>query len=54
MHTVSKDNADALEKAIQDLKKRGYTFASLNDLLLEKEFEDQSPFGQLKKHLKSE
>lgn len=54
LHTVSKDNADALEKAIQDLKKRGYTFASLNDLLLEKEFEEQSPFGQLKKHLKSE
>lgn len=37
LHTVSKDNADALEKAIQDLKKRGYTFASLNDYMLEKE-----------------
>jgi peptidoglycan-N-acetylmuramic acid deacetylase len=31
LHTVSKDNADALEKAIQDLKKRGYTFKSLDD-----------------------
>jgi len=37
LHTVSKDNADALEKVIQDLKQRGYTFASLNDLLLERE-----------------
>ncbi|WP_407676519.1 delta-lactam-biosynthetic de-N-acetylase [Perspicuibacillus lycopersici] len=37
LHTVSKDNADALEKAIQDLKKRGYQFASLNDLLLQRE-----------------
>lgn len=32
LHTVSKDNADALEKAIKDLKKRGYTFKSLDDL----------------------
>lgn len=32
LHTVSKDNAEALEKAIQDLKKRGYTFKSLDDL----------------------
>lgn len=37
LHTVSKDNADALEKAIQDLKKRGYIFASLNDYLLDQE-----------------
>nr|WP_238985102.1 delta-lactam-biosynthetic de-N-acetylase [Bacillus kwashiorkori] len=37
LHTVSKDNADALEKAIQDLKKRGYRFASLNDYLLEQQ-----------------
>jgi peptidoglycan-N-acetylmuramic acid deacetylase len=34
LHTVSKDNADALEKAIQDLKKQGYTFKSLDDLML--------------------
>lgn len=31
LHTVSKDNADALEKVIQDLKKDGYTFKSLDD-----------------------
>ncbi|HZG73116.1 MAG TPA: delta-lactam-biosynthetic de-N-acetylase [Chondromyces sp.] len=30
LHTVSKDNADALEKAIKDLKKRGYKFKSLD------------------------
>lgn len=33
LHTVSKDNADALEKVIQDLKKRGYTFKSLDDYM---------------------
>ncbi|WP_246145612.1 delta-lactam-biosynthetic de-N-acetylase [Bacillus rubiinfantis] len=32
LHSVSRDNADALEKAIQDLKKKGYTFKSLDDL----------------------
>jgi peptidoglycan-N-acetylmuramic acid deacetylase len=31
LHTVSKDNADALEKVIQDLKKKGYKFKSLDD-----------------------
>ncbi|MDP4086332.1 MAG: delta-lactam-biosynthetic de-N-acetylase [Bacillota bacterium] len=31
LHTVSKDNADALEKVIKDLKKRGYKFKSLDD-----------------------
>lgn len=31
LHTVSKDNADALEKAIRDLKKKGYKFKSLDD-----------------------
>ncbi|MBA4538035.1 delta-lactam-biosynthetic de-N-acetylase [Bacillus aquiflavi] len=36
LHTVSKDNADALEKAIQDLKKKGYTFKSLDDLVMGK------------------
>lgn len=33
LHTVSKDNADALEKVIQDLKKQGYTFKSIDDLV---------------------
>lgn len=36
LHTVSKDNAEALEKVIQDLKKRGYTFKSLDDLSMKK------------------
>lgn len=31
LHSVSKDNADALEKVIKDLKKRGYKFKSLDD-----------------------
>ncbi|MBB6447364.1 peptidoglycan-N-acetylmuramic acid deacetylase [Bacillus benzoevorans] len=32
LHTVSKDNADALERVLQDLKKQGYAFKSLDDL----------------------
>jgi len=36
LHSVSKDNADALEKAIKDLKKRGYTFKSLDYLMKHK------------------
>ncbi len=31
LHTVSKDNADALETIIKDLKKKGYTFKSLDE-----------------------
>ncbi|MHC0036217.1 delta-lactam-biosynthetic de-N-acetylase [Pseudoneobacillus sp. C159] len=34
LHTVSKDNADALKQVIQDLKKRGYEFKSLDDFVL--------------------
>ncbi|MFD1850459.1 delta-lactam-biosynthetic de-N-acetylase [Oceanobacillus bengalensis] len=34
LHSVSSDNADALEKIIQELKKEGYTFKSLDDLLM--------------------
>ncbi|MGP4042091.1 delta-lactam-biosynthetic de-N-acetylase [Gracilibacillus sp. D59] len=34
MHTVSKDNADALEYLIDDLRKQGYQFKSLDDLML--------------------
>lgn len=37
LHTVSKDNADALEQAIKDLKKRGYSFKSLDDLTMKRE-----------------
>lgn len=32
LHTVSKDNADALEKIIKDLKAQGYSFKSLDHL----------------------
>lgn len=31
LHSVSKDNADALERAIKDLKKKGYKFKSLDE-----------------------
>ena len=37
MHTVSPDNAQALPSFIQDAKKAGYTFQSLDDLVLEYE-----------------
>lgn len=33
LHSVSQDNADALEQAIKDLKKRGYEFKSLDHLM---------------------
>lgn len=38
LHTVSQDNAEALKKVIQELKRQGYTFKSLDDLIFEKEF----------------
>lgn len=41
LHSVSKDNTDALEKVIQDLKKRGYTFKSLDDFMLDQVFDDR-------------
>ncbi|GGM30051.1 delta-lactam-biosynthetic de-N-acetylase [Paraliobacillus quinghaiensis] len=34
LHTVSKDNAEAIEHFITDLRKQGYTFKSLDDLVL--------------------
>ncbi|WP_236561107.1 delta-lactam-biosynthetic de-N-acetylase [Pontibacillus sp. HMF3514] len=34
LHTVSEDNAKALERIIEDLQKQGYTFKSLDDLVL--------------------
>ncbi len=34
LHTVSKDNAEALERMIISLKERGYTFKSLDDLMV--------------------
>ncbi|WP_110113532.1 delta-lactam-biosynthetic de-N-acetylase [Bacillus sp. CGMCC 1.16541] len=36
LHTVSKDNADALGKAIDDLRKEGYEFKSIDELTAEK------------------
>jgi peptidoglycan-N-acetylmuramic acid deacetylase len=36
LHTVSKDNAEALENVIKDLKKKGYKFKSLDDLTMKK------------------
>jgi peptidoglycan-N-acetylmuramic acid deacetylase len=35
LHTVSKDNAEALENVIKELKKQGYTFKSLDDLKIQ-------------------
>ncbi|MEW8986206.1 MAG: polysaccharide deacetylase, partial [Bacillus sp. (in: firmicutes)] len=40
LHSVSKDNAEALQKVIQDLKSEGYQFRSLDDLILEDTFKD--------------
>jgi peptidoglycan-N-acetylmuramic acid deacetylase len=37
LHTVSKDNADALDSIITELKKRGYTFKSLDDLMIQQQ-----------------
>lgn len=34
LHTVSKDNADALETVIDDLRKQGYSFESLNKVII--------------------
>nr|WP_246943025.1 delta-lactam-biosynthetic de-N-acetylase [Bacillus pinisoli] len=36
LHTVSKDNAEALEKIITDLQAEGYVFKSLDDLMMER------------------
>jgi peptidoglycan-N-acetylmuramic acid deacetylase len=36
LHTVSKDNAEALEKIITDLQAQGYEFKSLDDLMMER------------------
>ncbi|WP_124069303.1 polysaccharide deacetylase family protein [Filibacter tadaridae] len=37
MHTVASDNAEALPSFIQDARKAGYTFRSLDDLVMEYE-----------------
>ncbi|WP_102347968.1 delta-lactam-biosynthetic de-N-acetylase [Bacillus sp. Marseille-P3661] len=38
LHSVSEDNAKALPKVIDDLKKEGYTFKSLDDLMVKDRF----------------
>ncbi|MCD7036338.1 delta-lactam-biosynthetic de-N-acetylase [Metabacillus sp. GX 13764] len=38
LHTVSKDNAEALDIAVTDLEKQGYRFKSLDDLMMKKHF----------------
>lgn len=40
LHTVSKDNAEALGKAIDDLRKKGYKFRSLDYLMMEESTPD--------------
>lgn len=35
LHTVSKDNAEALSHVINDLKEKGYTFKSLDDMVIQ-------------------
>ncbi|MFJ8258714.1 delta-lactam-biosynthetic de-N-acetylase [Peribacillus asahii] len=37
IHTVSKDNADALDSILTDSKKQGYVFKSLDDLMIEQQ-----------------
>ena len=37
LHTVSEDNAEALDNIITQLKKEGYAFKSLDDLMLKKQ-----------------
>jgi peptidoglycan-N-acetylmuramic acid deacetylase len=40
LHTVSKDNAEAIESIISDLKKQGYRFISLDDLMIQQQLPD--------------
>lgn len=40
LHTVSKDNAEALERVIQDLKKEGYSFKSLDDYMIQEKIKN--------------
>ena len=41
LHTVSKDNTEALERLIIDLKEEGYHFKNLDDLLLRDEIPEE-------------
>jgi peptidoglycan-N-acetylmuramic acid deacetylase len=42
LHTVSRDNAEALAQVIDHLRKEGYEFRSLDDLVIEKEIQFRS------------
>lgn len=44
LHTVSSDNKKALASVIQEAKRQGYTFKSLDDLMI-KEYMPQGLFG---------
>jgi peptidoglycan-N-acetylmuramic acid deacetylase len=45
LHTVSRDNAEALGKAIDDLREEGYTFRSLDHLMAEKSIKEELLFN---------
>lgn len=45
LHTVSRDNAEALGKAIDDLRKEGYTFRSLDHLMAERTIKGELLFN---------
>ncbi len=46
MHTVARHNAEALPQFIKDAKEKGYTFASLDDLVMAYELEQLEVVGQ--------
>jgi peptidoglycan-N-acetylmuramic acid deacetylase len=45
LHTVSKDNAEALDYAIVELEKQGYVFKSLDDLMMNRMIENPYLFS---------
>ena len=46
MHTVARHNAEALPQFIKDAKEKGYTFASLDDLVMSYELDKFERLGQ--------
>ena len=46
MHSVARHNAEALPQFIKDAKAKGYTFASIDDLVMSYELEKLNLFGQ--------
>lgn len=47
LHTVSKDNAEALDKVLTDLKNRGYAFKSLDEYILYEQLKIPHPIIEL-------